>query len=198
MKLYYLPGACSLAAHIVLNELAVPAQFVRVDRATRKAEDGTDYLTVNPNGYVPGLRLDDGQVLTENVAILSYLADLRPEAGLAPPSGFGRYRLLQWLSYVNSELHGAYKPFFGGDEAAKEAAGQKLKQRYRLVEQALERPFLLGEQPSVADFYLFVVTNWAGRVNLDLSEFTRLAAFMERMRARPAVQTSLREEGLSA
>jgi glutathione S-transferase len=198
MKLYYRPGACSMASHIVLNELGIPVQFANVLRDTKKTEDGEDYLTVNPNGYVPALRLDDGEVLTENAAILPYIAELKPGSGWMPEKGTGRYRVLEWLGYVNSELHASYKPLFMGQEAIKDSALDRLRQRYKRVDQQLRKhAYLTGDQPTVADAYLFVITRWAGRVNLDLGEFGNLAAFMARMQERPAVQKTLQEEGLA-
>ena len=198
MKLYYMPGACSMAAHIVLNEVGAPTEFARVDRQTRKTPDGEDYLAINPNGYVPALRLDDGSVLLENVAILAYVGDLKPDAGWAPQGGRERYTLLQWLSYVNSELHGGYKPLFGDIEEAKGPATEKLLKRYATVDEALgTSPYLMGENPTVADAYLFVVTTWSDRLKIDLGRYANLAAFMERMRQRPAVHKTLQEEGLT-
>jgi glutathione S-transferase len=198
LTLYYSPGACSMASHIVLNELGVPAQFAKVLRDTKRTEDGEDYLRVNPNGYVPALRLDSGEVLTENAAILPYLGDLKPASGWMPERGMDRYRVLGWLGFINSEIHANYKPLLMKQEAVQSFAQDRLKQRYKVADQHLgEHAYLIADQPSVADAYLFVVTRWAGRVNLDLGEFGNLAAFMARMQERPAVQKTLQEEGLT-
>jgi glutathione S-transferase len=193
-----MPGTCAMASHIVLNELAAPAEFVLVDRATRTTADGENYYDVNPNGYVPALKLDDGNVLVENAAILPYIGDLKPEAGWMPQSGFERYRAIEWLGYVNMELHGNYRPFFAGvDETAWDIFRKRLTTRYKLVDETLAKtPFLTGETPIVADAYLYVVTRWADRVKLDLSPYHHVAAFQARMRERPAVQKSIKEQGL--
>src|SRR5689334_368241 len=163
MKLYYLPGSCAMAAHIVLNELGAPVEFVKVDRETRKAPDGEDYYSVNPNGYVPALRLDDGSVLLENAALLPFVGDLKPEAGWMPVNGRDRYRAMEWIGFVNTELHGSYRPLFAGVEgAARENFVKRLMSRYKTVNEALGRsPYLMGDRPTVADAYLYVVTRWA-------------------------------------
>ncbi len=200
MKLYYLAGSCAMAAHIVLNEIDAGAEFAKVDRETRKAPDGEDFYSVNPNGYVPALRLDDGSVLLENSAILPFIGDLKPEAGFMPKSGKDRYRALEWVGFVNSELHGSYRPLFAGAEGAlRENFVKRLTTRYKTVDDALGKsPYLMGDKPIVADSYLYVVTRWADRMKLDLSAFKNLAAFMARMRERPAVQKTILEEGLPA
>jgi glutathione S-transferase len=198
MKLYYLPGACSMASHIVLNELGISVQFAKVLHDSKKTEDGEDYLGVNPNGYVPALRLDSGEVLTENAAILPYIGDLKPNSGWMPESGMDRYRVLGWLGFINSEIHANYKPLLMKQEVVERFAQDRLKQRYKVADQQLgKHAYLIGGQPTVADAYLFVVTRWAGRVNLDLSEYEKLAAFMARVHERPAVQKTLSEEGLA-
>lgn len=198
MKLYTMPGACSLAAHIVLHELGVPHKADIVKRNPRQTEDGRDYLQINPDGYVPALELDDGEILTENGAILPFLGDLKPEKGLIPQEGIDRYRALRWVAFVNTEIHGGYKPYFGGGgDAEKQAAGEKLVKRYRTIDEALAKhPYLMGDTMGVADAYLFVVTRWAERVKLDLSQFTNLAAFMERMKDRDSVVRAMTHEGL--
>ncbi|MBD8873918.1 glutathione transferase GstA [Rhodanobacter sp. DHB23] len=200
MKLYYLPGACSLSPHIVALEAGIPVTLDKVDRATKVTESGENFLEVNPKGYVPAIRLDDGEVLTEGPAIVQYLADLKPESGLAPPNGtLARYRLQEILTYINSELHKSYSPLFNPastDEVRAERSAY-LKRRYGYIEGILNRqPYLTGEQFTVADAYLFVVTNWARIVKLDLGEFEALAAFQHRVAERPAVQRAMREEGL--
>ena len=202
MRLYYKPGACSLAPHIVLRELGEEFAMERVDTETRRTESGDDYLTVNPNGYVPALRLADGEVVTENSALLPYLADRHPEAGLAPPAGtMARVRLQEMLGFLNSELHKAYGPFFSDRALSaeeRETAGAKIAARIRRLEDKLAdgRDFLLGVNFSVADAYAFVILNWSGFIDFDLSPFPRTARLVERVRVRPAVQTAMRAEGL--
>lgn len=200
MKLYYAPGACSLSPHIVANELGIAIELEKVDTKTKLTEHGTDFNAINPKGYVPALRLDNGELLTEGPAIVQYLADLKPEANLAPANGtLPRYRLQEILGYINSELHKSFSPLFNpatAEETRKERAEYLLK-RFTLVEQMLAaQPYLLGAQFSVADAYLFTVTNWASYVKLDLSAFPNLLAFQKRVAERPAVQAALQAEGL--
>lgn len=198
MKLYYIPSACSLSPHIVANELGLPIELVKVDSKTKRSERGDDYLAINPKGYVPALQLDDGSVLTEGPAIVQYLADLKPAAQLAPANGsMARYRLQEMLGYINSELHQGYLPLFYPETSDEARTGRMthLRKHYALIDATLDRtPFLLGEQFSVADAYLFVVTRWSAFVNLDLAPFPHLQAFQERIAARPAVQAALRRE----
>ena len=200
MKLYYFPGACSLSPHIVALEAGIPLQLEKTDIKTKLTESGADFGQINPKGYVPTLVLDNGEILTEGTAIVQYLADLKPESGLAPANGtLPRYRLQEMLGYINSELHKNYSPLFNPDtpEAARAERESYLLRRYQLIENALaKQPWLLGEQFTVADVYLFTVTNWAGHVGLDLSHFTALAAFQRRVASRPAVQAALEAEGL--
>jgi len=198
MKLYYSPSACSLSPHIVAHELGLPLELVKVDVVAKRTEHGEDYLAINPKGLVPALRLDDGSVLTEGPAVVQYLADLKPDAQLAPAHGsLARYRLQEMLGYINSELHQSYMPLFNPD-CSEEVRGTRmayLRKHYGLLEAALGRtPFLLGERFTVADAYLFVVTRWAEFVKLDLSAFPGLLAFQERIAGRPAVQAALHRE----
>ena len=200
MKLYYTPGACSLSPHIVARELGLEPTLVKVDISSKKTDDGRDYSEINPKGYVPALELDGGEVLTEGTAIVQYLADRKPEAGLAPANGtLERYRVQEMLGYINSELHKSYSPLFN-PKTTPEVRQEKqdyLKKRYGLIEKALAgKQFLLGDHFTVADAYLFTVTNWAGFVKLDLADFPNLKAFQERVAARPAVRTALKAEGL--
>lgn len=200
MKLYYAPGACSLAPHIVAHEIGITLDLEKVDTKTKAMASGGDFRDVTQKGYVPALRLDDGSILTEGPVISQYLADLHPESGLAPPAGgMPRYRVMEWLGYINSEIHKNYSPLFNpatSEETRQEKIGQ-LKKRYGLVEQRLAtETFLAGAQYTVADIYLFVVTNWARAVKLDLSSFTHLLEFQKRVSARPAVQAALKAEGL--
>ena len=200
MKLYYTPGACSQAPHIILHEAGLPHDSARVDLRAKKLDDGSDYLRINPKGYVPALELDDGQVLTEGPAIVQFLADRRPEAGLVPAAGtFERYRVVEMLGYLNSELHKTYSPLFNPNTSQEVRAERHeyLKKRYALIEQQLTgRDYLFGERFGVADAYLFTLTNWAKTVKLDLSDFPSLLAFQQRVAARPAVQAALKAEGL--
>ena len=200
MKLYFAPGACSLAPHIVAHELGIPLTLEKVDTSTKKVADGSDFWTVNPKGYVPALRLDNGELLTEGPAIAQYLADTKPDAKLAPANGsFERYRLQEMLGYINSEIHKSYSPLFNPKTSAETRQDREayLQKRYTLIEKQLTgRPFLFGEQFTVADAYLFTVTNWANFVKLDLSAFPNLLAFQKRVADRPAVQAAMVAEGL--
>lgn len=200
MKLYYAPGACSLASHIVAREAGIEIALEKVDTRTKRTEADRDFLAINPKGYVPALELVDGEVLTEGAAILQYLADSKPDAGLAPAHGtLARSRLHEALSYVSSELHKSYTPLFNPatPEEVREERKAYLVKRYSLLDQVLaDQPFLLGEDFSVADAYLFTVTQWADYVSLDLSDFQALDAFQARVRSRPAVQAALQAEGL--
>ncbi|MCH8179549.1 MAG: glutathione transferase GstA [Proteobacteria bacterium] len=200
MKLYIKPGACSLSPHIVLEELGLPHQTEVVDLAKKVTATGANFLAINPKGYVPALALDSGEVLTEGPAIVQYLADLQPEAGLAPANGsLARYRLQSWLTYIGTELHKSFTPFFNPAATAemKEQAQANLQRRFAYVNEQLEgHAFLLGEQFSVADAYLFTVTSWAQFIKMDLSAFPHLTAFQTRVAARPAVQRALKAEGL--
>lgn len=194
MKLYYAPGACSLASHIVLRELGLPFEAVQVDIRAKKTKTGEDYAALNPKGYVPLLRLDDGSLLGEGPAILQYLADRKPEAKLAPANGtLDRYRLQEWLAYINSEVHKTYGGFFNpaATPEQKEALKPVLARRLAYVEQHLAKhDWLVGDSFSVADAYLYVVVNWSGYVGVDLSPFPKLQAFQARVAQRPAVQAA--------
>jgi glutathione S-transferase len=201
MKLYFSPGACSLSPHIVARELGIELQLEKVDGKDKKViASGADYLAVNPKGYVPALELDGGGVLTEGPAIVQYLADMKPEAKLAPPNGtLERYRLQEMLGYINSEIHKTYSPLFNPriSPDLREERLAYLRKRYATIEKQLaNRTYLFGDQFTVADAYLFVVTNWSRIAKLDLSEFPNVLAFQKRVAARPAVQTAMAEEGL--
>ncbi|UCV20608.1 glutathione transferase GstA [Ferribacterium limneticum] len=200
MKLYYATGACSLSPHIVLNELGLPYELVRVELSTHLTADGRDYTAINPKGYVPALELDDGQLLTEGPAIVQYLADQKPSAGLLPPAGtLERARVQEWLTFIGTELHKNFSPLFNPNASAegKAAALSNIERRFGFVEKALAgRDYLTGANFCVADAYLFTVVNWTKFVKIDLAPWPTLAAFHQRVMARPAVQTALREEGL--
>ncbi|MFG6448788.1 glutathione transferase GstA [Roseateles sp. BYS180W] len=200
MKLYYSPGACSLAPHIVLREAGLPFELVKASTRSKKLADGSDYLAINPKGSVPLLELDDGRRLTEGVAIMQYLADLVPEKHLAPANGtWERVRLQEWLNYITSELHKGFTPLFvpGLVEEAKPLFRERLRQRFEWLNRELEgRQFLLGEHFTVADAYLLVVSDWGQYVGVDLSDLSHLSAYRAALAARPAVQAALRAEGL--
>jgi glutathione S-transferase len=200
MKLYYSPGACSLSPHIALREAGLNFELVQVDLATKKTASGQNYLEINPAGYVPCLQLDDGRTLTEGPAILQYVADRAPGKLLAPANGsFERYHLQQWLNFISAELHKSFSPLFnpGASEDWKNAVRQTIAARLGVVATRLkDAPYLLGDSLSVADIYLFVVLGWATYVNLDLSPWPALQAFMGRVGGREAVQAALRAEGL--
>ena len=200
MKLYYLPGACSLSPHIVALEAGIPLQLEKVDGNAKRTESGQDYWQINPKGYVPALLLDNGELLTEGTAIVQYLADLKPESALAPPNGtLPRYRLQESLGYINSELHKTYSPLFNPATPAEVRQERKdyLRKRYAPLDAVLaKQDWLLGDHFTAADAYLFTVTNWAKHVDLDLSGFPALLAFQKRVAARPKVQAAMIEEGL--
>ncbi len=199
MKLYYAPGACSLAAHIALIETGLPHELVKVDLKQHRTADGHDYYALNPKGYVPLLVLDDGTHLTEAGVVLQYIAD-RKAGTLAPLAGtLERYHLMEWLNFIATELHKGFGPLWNAStpEATKEHARTQLGKRFAFVEQALAKhPYLAGNEFTVADAYLFVVTNWTDMLGVDTAPYPALRAFMQRMRSRPAVLQALREEGL--
>ncbi|MEX3984363.1 glutathione transferase GstA [Paraburkholderia sp. EG287A] len=200
MKLYYSPGACSLASHIVAREAGIAIELERVDIASKRTQTGVDFLTVNPKGNVPVLELDDKDLLTESPAIMQYLADLKPECELAPRNGtMARYRLQEWLGFVNSDLHKGYSPLFNSTtpELVRRERQEALSKYYGLLEKLLTtQPWLLGERFSAADAYLFTVTNWAPHVGLDISRLPAISAFQQRVGERPHVRGALLAEGL--
>lgn len=201
MKLYFAPGTCSLAPHVVAHEIGIALEIEKVNIKTdRRTASGKHLQEITPKEYVPVLELDDGEILTEGQVIAQYLADLKPEHGLAPPQGtFERYRLLELLGYINSELHKGYSPLFdpGNTSEQRTVHASQLRKRYALIEHILEKtPYLLGDSFSVADAYLFTVTNWARTAKLDVSDFPALAAFQQRVGQRPAVRAAMRAEGL--
>lgn len=201
MKLYYSPGACSLSPHIALIEAGLPFTLDKIDNKAKKTENGADFYAVNPRGYVPALELDNGEVLTEGAAIVQYIADLKPEAELAPkPATLARARLQEELNFLASELHKGFFPLFNpaSSEDEKAPARKALSRRFDNVEAKLAdgRPYLLGERFSVADGYLFTITNWAGHVGFPLDPWPKLQAFMAKMATRASVQQAMRAEGL--
>jgi glutathione S-transferase len=200
MKLYYAPGACSLSPHIALRESGLPFDLVKVDLKAKKTESGADFNAINPKGYVPVLELDSGERLTEGPAIVQYVADRVPAKQLAPENGsMARYHLQEWLNFITSELHKSYGALFTPTtpDAYKPVVKERLLKRYEYVNGALgQQQYLLGSAFSVADAYLFTVTNWAGHVGLQLDGLKGITAFQNRVRERPAVQTALKAEGL--
>lgn len=193
MKLYYSPGACSLADHIALHEAGLPFEHARVDLKTHTLEDGSDFRAVNPKGYVPALTLDSGETLSENIAILDWIAGQAP--GLAPAGVMGRTHLLEALAYISTEVHKSFAPIFkgaGDEEQAK--AREAVAARLRYLGDTMAGDYLLGSDLSVADCYLFVMLLWAGKQGIEVSP--RLAAFKERMMGRESVRKAMTHEGL--
>jgi len=199
-KLYYSPGACSLSPHIVLRESGLPFDLVMANTKTKKLADGTDYTTINTKGYVPLLELDDGQRLSEGPAIVQYIADQVPAKNLAPAAGtMARYRLMEWLNFITSELHKGFSPLFNPamPAEAKALASAKLVERLTWVDgQLAGKPYLMGDHFTVADAYLFTVAGWGKYVGVDISGLANLGAYLGRVAARPAVQEALKAEGL--
>ena len=200
MKLYYAAGACSLSPHIVALEAGIPVELEKVDTKAKRTAAGEDFWAINPKGYVPALKLDNGDLLTEGPVIVQYLADLKPESGLAPANGTAaRYRLQEVLGYITSELHKTYSPLFKAEtpDVVREERKAYLRKRYELLEQHLAKhEWLVGDRFTAADAYLFTVTNWAQHVKLDLSDFPAILAFQKRVAERPNVQAALKAEGL--
>ena len=200
MKLYHSPGACSLSPHIALRESGLPFELVLANLKTHQLADGSDYYAINPKGYVPLLELDNGERLSEGPAIVQYIADQAAAKHLAPANGtMARVRMQEWLNFVTSELHKSFSVLFNAamPDEAKAIYRTKLSDRFRWIDEQLEgKAYLMGEAFSVADAYLFTVTNWCKFVGLDISALANLNAFMGRMAARPAVQEALKAEGL--
>ncbi|WP_336668454.1 glutathione transferase GstA [Enterobacter asburiae] len=198
MKLYYAPDTCSLSPHIVLRELAIEFDLVKVDNRSKLTADGRDFLTINPKGYVAALELDDGKILTEGPAILQYLADLKPERGLAPRAdSWERVRLQEWLNFITSEIHAGSAPLFNRalPEEAKSIFREKLFRRFDFLQETLSTSaYLAGASFSVADAYLFTVLGWARFFTIELSPWPALLAYREKISARPAVQAALGAE----
>ena len=200
MKLYYSPGACSLSPHIALQEAGLAYTPVLVSTKSHKLQDGTDYYTINALGYVPVLELDNGERLREGPAIVQYIADQVPDKQLAPANGtLARYRLQEWLTFIGTELHKGFSPLFNPatPEEYKPMVRERLLQRLQWVDSQLAgKQYLMGDQFTVADGYLFTVTNWTQPTKLDISGLANLAAYRERVGARPAVQAAMKAEGL--
>jgi glutathione S-transferase len=198
MKLYFSPGACSLAPHIALHEIGLPFTAIKVDLKSHKLADGTDYYTVNPKGYVPLLEISGREKLTEAAVILQYIADRKP-GELAPTFGtMERYRLMEWLNFIATELHKQFAPLWHPiPDATKEAQHQKLATRFETLSKTLaKQPFLTGEKFTIADAYLFTILNWAGMLKVELAPYPVLRDYIARVAARPKVQQAMKEEGL--
>ncbi|AKU10946.1 glutathione S-transferase [Azoarcus sp. CIB] len=200
MKLYLKPGACSLSPHIVLEEAGLKYDMEVVDLQTKVTTSGADYWKINPKGYVPALQLDNGEVITEGPAIVQYLADQVPGKKLAPANGtIERYKLQAWLTFIGTEIHKTFSPFFNPATPAewKAMCRANLERRFGYVaEQLAGKDYLMGADFSVADAYLFTVMGWAKYIELDLSQWPALAAYQARVAARPAVVAAMKAEGL--
>ena len=201
MLLYYYPGACSLSPHIALREAGLPFELKKVDIRTKLIEGGGDFMQINPKGYVPALKLDTGDILTEGPVIVQYIADQRPESGLAPkPGTLERYRLAEWLNFISTEIHKSFTPLFNPNAAPdwKTGVTGNLVRRFEWLEPRLRgTSYLTGERFTVADCYLFVTLSWSGHVGIDLARWPALSAYVQRVAARPKVNEALRAEGLA-
>lgn len=201
MKLYFKPGACPLASHIALLEVGATFELEEVDTDAGQTKSGRDYKKINPKGYVPALELDSGEVLTEGASVLQYIADQHPESGLAPKTGtVGRARLHEHLNYTSSELHKAFNPFFSStaSDEDKAKAGVNVAAKFDYLNTVLAdgRAYLLGDKFSVADAYMFAVSNWSNFVGIDLKKWPNVDAFVDRVANRPAAQAAMKAEGL--
>jgi glutathione S-transferase len=200
MKLYFAPGACSLSPHIVLEEAGIAAETEQVNNQEKKTKSGTDYWSINPKGQVPVLEFDNGDRLTEGPVIVQWIADQNPSAGLIPAAGKPeRYRVLEWLNFITSELHKVYGPLFRPTtpDAFKDISKENLGKRFDWLDKQLAgKQYLMGDAFTVADAYLFTILRWSERVKLDLSKWTNITAYMKRVQARPKVQEAMKAEGL--
>lgn len=198
MKLYFARNACSLSPHIVVREAGLPFELERVDTKTHKTRSGIDFYSINPKGYVPALQLDGGQILTEGPAIVQYIADLKPESKLAPaPGTMERYRLQEWLNFISTELHKQFSPLFSATtpEQTKQQLKEKIAGRFDYLSKHLEgRQFVLGDTFTAADAYLFTIVSWSKFVEIDLSRWPSLKAYIDRVAVRPAVRAALEAE----
>jgi glutathione S-transferase len=200
MKLYYYPGACSMAVHIALREAGIPFDLDKVDLAKHQAANGEDYYKINPKGYVPALRLDDGQVLTEDAVLLQYVADQKPASGLAPKAGtMERYRLMEWLNFISSEMHKTLSALFNPKLTPEWKDNQIALFGRRcdfLVKVLGSKPYLMGDKFTIADAYLFTILGWANLFKLDMSKWPTLTDYTGRIAARPAAKEAMKTEGL--
>jgi glutathione S-transferase len=200
VKLYFSPGACSLSPHIVLRESGLPFELEQVNLQTKKLKSGGDFLEVNPKGQVPVLKLDSGDILTEGPAIVQYIADQKPESGLAPKSGtIPRYHLQEWLNFITSELHKSFTPLFKPNtpEEYAKISKENLANRFGFLDKELgKRQYLMGDKFTVPDAYAFTVVGWSKYKDIDLSRWPNLKGYMDRVAARPKVQEAMKAEGL--
>ncbi|MDD5300225.1 MAG: glutathione transferase GstA [Gallionella sp.] len=200
MKLYYAPGACSLASHIALRETGLPFEIDQLNVPTKTTASGEDFMRINPKGYVPAIKLDDGSILTEGAAILQYIADQKPDSGLAPKAGtMERYRLQEWLHFIGTEVHKSFSPLFSktASDGVKKHMRDLLTKRLGYVEaQLANKPYLMDVSFTVADAYMFVVLSWCSHVGFDLGPFPAIKEYMARIAARPTVQAAMKAEGL--
>lgn len=201
MKLYMSPGACSLSPHIVVSEAGLNVELEKVNLAEHKTASGQDYMTINPKGYVPALRLDDGSILTEGPAIVQYLADQKPASGLLPAAGsIDRYRVQEWLNFIGTELHKNFPALFNKatPDAVKETAKANIARRLSYLNTQLAgKQYLVGSNFTVADAYAFTIINWTNFVGIDLKPYPNVASYMGRIAARPKVHETLKAEGLA-
>lgn len=203
MKLYYSPGACSLSPHIALREIGMAFEMDEVDLKSKKTKGGENYLSINPNGYVPALKLEDGQILTEAAVVVQYIADQRPDVALAPPAGtLARYRLQEWLHFIGTELHKGMSPLYNAkaNEEYRTSLKERLHKRLgHLAKAVAERPFVMGDTFTVVDGYAFYVLRaWQKQTKTDLSPWPPLAGYYKELSGRPSVQKALEVEGISA
>ena len=200
MKLYYYPGACSMAVHIALRETGIPFDLDKVDLAKHQTANGEDFYKINPKGYVPALRLDDGQVLTEDAVLLQYIADQKPQSGLAPKAGtMERYRVMEWLNFISSEIHKTLGALFNPKITPEWKDNQVALFGRRcdfLVQQLGGKPYLTGDKFTIADAYLFTILGWANLFKLDMGKWPALQSYAVRIAARPAVKEAMKAEGL--
>jgi glutathione S-transferase len=201
MKLYYAPNTCSLSPHIVAAEAGIPLDLEKVDLGTRRTEAGADYRAVSPLGYVPALRLDNGEVLVEGAAIVQYLADRAPSSKLAPPpASFERVRLQEWLSFIGTELHKSFSPWLFNPEvgaAAQAYAKTRIADRFAFIERRLaDSPYLMGDTFTVADAYCFTIVGWSKFVRIDLAPYPNLRRYIDRIAARPKVREAMQAQGM--
>jgi len=196
MKLFYTPGACSLSPHIVALEAGIDLDLCKVDLKTHTMENGDDFRKINPKGYIPALQLEGGEILTEGSTIVQFLAEQKPDAHLAPPVGsLAHYRLLEWLNFLSAEVHQLFKPlFWDGPEDEKKQARDSLVRRFDYIEKHLNKDYLMGDEFSVADAYLYVLSRWLEAQQFDMSQWPKLQAFQERMAQRPSVKQALQQE----
>ncbi len=198
MKLFYTPGACSLSPHIALKEAGVAHQIEKVDLRARKTASGGDFLAINPKGYVPALQLDDGSVLTEGPAIVQYIADQKPESGLAPKAGTKeRYQLQEWLTFVSSELHKQCSPLFNPSlsDDTKKFFRDKISGRLKWLDGELAKSqYLMGDSFTVADGYLYTILTWSPRLGIEVTQWPNVKAFFDRVAARPKVREAQQAE----